>query len=156
MPNNATITTNQPRIPFAAHAIALTMFIALSFPTGATHAQDAPGVSKAGANGTRASYAACLAEAAGVTPDMKQCMGTEYAYQDKRLNKAYKALMATLDKGQQAKLRSNEHTWITYRDSHCALDPNGGQAAELDAYDCSVGETAKQANALEKRLHKAH
>lgn len=154
MPNTATFTTTQTCAPFAACAIALTMVVALSLSMDAAHAQDASGTSKAGTNGTRTSYQACLTQAAGVTPDMKQCMGTEYAYQDKRLNKAYRALMATLNKGQQAKLRNHERTWITYRDSHCALDPSGGQAAELDAYDCSVEETAKQAIALEDRLHK--
>lgn len=156
MTNNVTIKTKRLCTSFAAHTIVLTMFVALSLAIGLTHAQDASGVSKLDANGTRASYAACLTEAAGVTPDMKQCMGTEYAYQDKRLNKAYKALMATLDKDQQVKLRNDERTWIAYRDSHCALDPDGGQAAELDAYDCSVEETARQAAALEDRLHKAH
>jgi len=155
-PANNTITTSQQRIPFIALAIALPMLVALTLPAGVAHAQDAAGQDKAGASSTRASYAACLAAAAGVTPDMKQCMGTEYTYQDKRLNKAYKALMATLDKDRQTKLRTSERTWITYRNSHCALDPNGGQAAELDAYDCSVQETARQASALETRLHKAH
>ncbi|WP_254063229.1 lysozyme inhibitor LprI family protein [Rhodanobacter sp. L36] len=156
MSNSTHNMINQPRTLLAAHAITLTIFIALFFSAGATYAQDASGAGNAGANKTRASYAACVTKAAGVTPDMKQCMGTEYAYQDKRLNRAYKALMATLGKDQQATLRDEERTWITYRDSHCALDPNGGQAAELDAYDCSVEETAKQASALEDRLHIAH
>ncbi|MFK2877528.1 DUF1311 domain-containing protein [Rhodanobacter hydrolyticus] len=120
------------------------------------HAQNAIGQGNTSAENTRASYAACLTAAAGVTPSMKQCMGAEYAYQDKRLNVAYKALMAASDESQQTKLRSDERAWITYRTSHCALDQAGGQAAELDAYDCSVQETAKQARALEDRLHNKH
>lgn len=156
MPNNATITTNQLRTSFDAHAITLPMLVALVLSAGMAHAQDVAEQGNASTNYTRASYATCLTAAAGVTPDMKQCMGTEYAYQDKRLNVAYKALMATLGKDQKTKLRSDERAWIAYRNSHCTLDPNGGQAAELDAYDCSVQETAKQASALEDRLHKEH
>lgn len=149
------IPTSVPRISSKAHAITL-MLVALALAVGMAHAQGVTGHVNASASNTRTSYATCLTAAAGVTPDMKQCMGTEYAYQDKRLNVAYKALMAVSDRGQQTRLRDDERTWITYRNSHCALDPNGGQAAELDAYDCSVQETARQASALEDRLHKEH
>lgn len=154
MPNITTCTANRSHSPFAVLAIRFPMLVALALPAGLVHAQAAVGPGKAGADNTRASYAACLVAAAGVTPDMKQCMGAEYAYQDKRLNKAYKALMATLNNVQKTKLRSDERVWIAYRNSHCSPDPNGGQAAELDAYDCSVQETAKQATTLESRLHK--
>lgn len=156
MPNSNIITTGQLRNLSTALAITLPMLVLFALTVGVAHAQDAAGQGKTSTNYTRVSYAACLTSAAGVTSDMKQCMGTEYAYQDKRLNKAYKTLMVTLDKDKQTKLRNSERTWITYRNSHCALDPNGGQAAELDAYDCSVQETAKQASALEDRLHKEH
>lgn len=156
MPNNTACTVNRSRTPFAAPTIFSPMLVALAFSAGMVHAQAATRPDKASSNSTRASYATCLAAAAGVTPDMKQCMGAEYAYQDKRLNKAYKALMTALDKEQKTKLRSDERIWIAYRNSHCTVDPNGGQAAELDAYDCSVQETAKQASTLESRLHKEH
>lgn len=156
MTNDATITTNRPRLSFAARAIALIMTGAFALSTGTTHARDASSTSQAGGHAIRSSYAACLTEAAGVTPAMKQCMGAEYDYQDKRLNKVYKALMAKLDKHQRAGLRSSERAWIAYRKSRCVLDPNGGQAAELDAYDCSVEATARQAATLEHRLHQAH
>ena len=156
MPNDSTITANQSHTSSKAHAITLAMLVALALPAGVAQAQVATVQGNASTNHTRASYATCLTAAAGVTPDMKQCMGVEYAYQDKRLNVTYKALMASLSKNQKAKLRSDERAWIAYRDSHCTLDPNGGQAAELDAYDCSVQETAKQASSLEDRLHKAH
>lgn len=158
MPNNNAFKTSKLRPPFAALATTLLMLIALALSAGLTQAQPlyASRQDKVGVNGIRASYAPCLAAAAGVTTEMKQCMSSEYAYQDKRLNKAYRILMATSDKGQRTKLRSDERAWIAYRNAHCSLDPNGGQAAELDAYDCSVQETAKQANALEVRLRKTH
>ena len=156
MTNNVAITTNPLRAPLPVLAIIMSMLVPPALPIDVAHAQDAAGRGVANPKETRTSYATCLTAAAGATPDMKQCMGAEYAYQDKRLNKAYKALMAALDKRQQTKLRSDERAWIAYRNSHCALDPNGGQAAELDAYDCSVQETAKQASALEERLRKEH
>jgi uncharacterized protein YecT (DUF1311 family) len=155
MPDNAMIATSQPRASFKTRVV-IFVVLALVLSGGIAHAQNATELVNAGVKDTRASYAVCLKAAAGVTPDMKQCMGTEYAYQDKRLNVAYRALMVTLGKDQRAKLRSEERAWIAYRDSHCALDPNGGQAAELDAYDCSVQETSRQASALEDRLHKEH
>lgn len=103
-------------------------------------------------NVTRASYGECIKAAGGVTPDMKRCMGEEYAYQDNRLNTAYKALIASMDTAQRRTLRSEERAWIAYRKSHCKLDPSGGQAAELDAFDCSVQATARQAAALQHQL----
>lgn len=156
MPNNSDIAVRQKRTSISAPTFALPTLVALVLTFGVAHARDAAGQDKASANDARPSYAACLTTAAGVTPAVKRCMGAEYAYQDKRLNKAYKALMATLDKNQQTKLRGSERIWITHRNSHCVLDPNGGQAAELDAYDCSVQETAKQASTLENRLRKEH
>jgi len=156
MLNNATVATDQFNGQSTEPATILLMLIIFVLTARVAHAQDHAGQVKAIAIDTRASYATCLTAASGATPDMKQCMGAEYSYQDKRLNKAYKSLMATLGKDQQTKLRSDERRWIAYRDAHCSLDPNGGQAAELDAYDCSVQETAKQAGTLEDRLHQTH
>lgn len=155
MTHDATITNSRPRASFAAHVIASIMAVAFALSTGTTHGQGASSTSQADAHATRDSYAACLTEAAGVTPAMKQCMGAEYDYQDTRLNKVYKALMARLDKHQRAELRRSERAWIAYRKSHCVPDPNGGQAAELDAYDCSVEATARQAATLEDRMHQS-
>lgn len=156
MPNYIAIKISQRCNPVITLAFTLLMLVALTLPVSMANAQDVARQNKIDTHDTRASYTACLTAAAGVTSEMKRCMGSEYAYQDKRLNKAYRLLMAALGKSQRIKLRSDERAWIVYRDSHCALDPNGGQGAELDAYDCSVQETAKQASALEDRLRKEH
>lgn len=124
--------------------------------TASMHAASAPSSANSphsDTNATRASYDKCIQAASGVTPEMKRCMGVEYAYQDNRLNKAYKALIASMDDVQRSALRREERSWLAYRTAHCKLDPNGGQAAELDAFDCSVQATAKQAALLQSRLH---
>lgn len=110
-----------------------------------------PAADEANATDLRTSYGKCIDAANGVTPVMQSCMDVEHAYQDKRLNAAYKKLMALLDKHKQAELRANERTWLAYRKSHCASDPDAGQADALSSFDCSILETAKQAAALESR-----
>ncbi|MDQ0571708.1 uncharacterized protein YecT (DUF1311 family) [Variovorax paradoxus] len=82
---------------------------------------------------------------------MQSCMKVEHAYQDKRLNAAYKKLLALLDKDKRGKLRADERIWLAYRKSHCAPDPDAGQADALSSFDCSTLETAKQAATLENR-----
>lgn len=112
----------------------------------------APALDKADATGLRASYGKCIDAANDVTPVMQSCMNVEHAYQDKRLNAAYKKLMVLLDKNKQAELRANERIWLAYRKSHCSPDPDLGQAEALSSFDCSILETAKQAATLENRL----
>ena len=102
-------------------------------------------------SGLRSSYGNCLKSAGGVVPDMQDCIDTEYGYQDKRLNTAYKTLMGKLNKAQQTTLRSDERKWITHRDSYCAPDQDGGHGQRLEANDCALEETAKRASELEAR-----
>ena len=111
----------------------------------------APDVDKVDHTGLRASYSKCIGAADGATPSMQSCMEVEHAYQNRRLNAAYKKLMALLDKDKQAKLRADEKIWLAYRKSHCARDPDAGQADALSSFDCSILETAKQAATLENR-----
>src|SRR5579875_1481471 len=62
--------------------------------------------------GFRPSFQTCLDKSEGAMPAMHDCSVEEYSYQDKRLNKAYKALMAVLSKDKQAKLQAEEKIWI--------------------------------------------
>lgn len=131
----------------------LSVLLAFVLALGAFHAQARTSAhDKGDETGLRASYGKCIDGADGATPAMQSCMSSEYAYQDKRLNTAYKALMALLNKAKQTKLRADERIWIAYRNSHCAGDPGAGQADMLSSLDCSVLETAKQAATLENRL----
>ncbi|HKT30615.1 lysozyme inhibitor LprI family protein [Dyella sp.] len=105
------------------------------------------------ATGIRPSYQKCLDASSGITVDANNCWVDEYDYQDKRLNTAYKALMAVLSKDKRAKLQADERIWIAYRDSHCVADPGLGQSGAVISQECKLTETAKQAAALEYRKY---
>jgi len=134
--------------PGARLKVGLATLLTLS---SATYAQSSDTPAQSDSDGIRASYSGCLKVADGVTPDMQDCIGNEYAYQDKRLNQAYKALMARLGKDEQAKLRDEERKWIAHRDADCAPPPDAGQGQRLDSNDCAMEETAKRATVLEAR-----
>lgn len=100
----------------------------------------------------RAAYYACVKASRGVTAALNDCIGTEHAYQDKRLNTAYKAVRASLAEPQRTALRDEERAWITSRDKKCAPDPDGGTGAMLDSNQCALDETAARAATLEGRV----
>ena len=102
--------------------------------------------------GLRPSYDRCLAKAAAATEATRACVEEELAYQDKRLNKAYRSLMTKLSPPLQAKLTAEEAVWIQYRDNRCASVVDGIDRSELESLGCRVEETGKQASDLEARL----
>lgn len=103
-------------------------------------------------NGLRPSYGSCLAKASGAMAPMRACMEAELDYQDKRLNKAYQALMRKLNPTLQGKLRAEEDVWMQYRNNRCASVVDGIDRPELEPLGCKVEETGKQASDLEARL----
>lgn len=103
----------------------------------------------------RESLDKCLKDAAGTTPGIRDCMNSEHAYQDKRLNTAYKQLMALLNDGNRISLRDEERRWISFRDKFCAPD-DSGQGQELETDECLVDQTADRATQLEERLNQQH
>ena len=105
--------------------------------------------------GLRASYNDCLGKAGADTTAMLACIRTELAYQDKRLNQAYAALMVRLDAERQAKLKAEELRWIQFRNDRCADTIDGLEIPVYQAPTCRVEETGRQANLLELRAHLA-
>lgn len=101
----------------------------------------------------RPSYQSCISASQGVTVTLNDCIGAELAFQDKRLNVAYRQLRISLPKNARLALRGEEQAWIDRRDKRCAPDPDGGTAALLDANQCRLDETAARATALERRMH---
>ena len=99
----------------------------------------------------RPSYHSCISASQGVTVALNNCIGAELAFQDKRLNVAYRQLRISLPEGSRHALRSEERAWIIHRDKHGAPDPDGGTAAMLDANQCHLDETAARAAVLEDR-----
>ncbi|WP_266170542.1 lysozyme inhibitor LprI family protein [Dyella subtropica] len=102
--------------------------------------------------GLRPSYGQCLLKAGDATAPNKGCMEVELDYQDKRLNKAYQAMMAKLSPALRVKLKAEEAVWIQYRDNRCASVVDDIERPELEPLSCKVDETGKQATDMEARL----
>jgi uncharacterized protein YecT (DUF1311 family) len=99
----------------------------------------------------QSSYYTCVKAARGVTLALNNCIGSEYDYQDKRLNHAYQRLRKSLANEQRTALRDEERAWITQRDKTCAPDEGGGTASLLDTNQCHLDQTAARAAVLESR-----
>ena len=106
-------------------------------------------------SGVRSSYDACLDRSNGITSSMLDCNGKEQTYQDKRLNAAYRSLMARLPEDKGQRLRQEERGWIKERDGTCVEPKDSGTAGDLDYSNCFLNETAKQATKLQDMLKAA-
>ena len=82
------------------------------------------------------------------TADILDCVNAELAIEDKRLNKAYKAAMKKVS--DKKALRNVQRQWIKTRDKECAIDPDGGTAALVNAQGCLLDMTKQRANELEQ------
>ncbi len=129
----------------------MAMLLLPSLSNAASHVNDEQAVISH-LYGLRPSYDQCLDKASSATTPMRACVMDELDYQDKRLNKAYHALMAKLSPALQTTLQAEENVWIQYRDNRCATVVDGLERPELDALSCKVDETGKQASDLEARL----
>ncbi len=98
-----------------------------------------------------AEFSKCIKQSEGTNPGMLDCIGVETSRQDKRLNDAYKKLMAELDPERKKQLQEVQRMWIQYTEANCNfhLDPNGGTAARLSANECPMLSKAARAAELE-------
>ena len=101
--------------------------------------------------GLRESYKTCIEQSGGVTVEMLNCTASETGYQDARLNKAYKALMAIMPKERGALLQKSERLWLDFRQANCAarVAPEGGTAESLVATECHLDSISSRAQELE-------
>lgn len=93
--------------------------------------------------------------AMGVHTAMMECENAEIARHDKRLNTAYRQLMAKLPATKQWQLRQQQRVWIRQRDQQAdkAFEETGsGQAGELNSNGVIHRLTAERADELEHRL----
>ena len=126
--------------------------LAVLLVTGSGFAHGATTSPRTDPDGIRPYYQICVDKADGVTPSLQECIGAEYEYQDKRLNRAYKALMDGLDSTGRSSLRTEERKWLAQRDRSCRPPTaDDGQAQDLMHRDCLLTKTAKRATALEAR-----
>lgn len=96
-------------------------------------------------------FDACMDKSGGVTQGMVECMVAETKRHDARLNKAYKALMGSLNPERQKQLQEAQRAWLKFRDSNCSFyyDHDGGTLARVQANDCVMNMTANRAKELE-------
>ena len=130
------------KILFQSLCLALT---ALTLST-TVHAADDPQYSK--------EFAKCQDEADGVTPEILACNGAEWERQDKRLNKAYQALLKSLPAKKAEELRTVQRSWLTYKKAKCGFlyDSyyNTGSLDRIMASNCGLRETTWRAEELEQ------
>lgn len=99
----------------------------------------------------RDSYFQCLNSAAGVTPQIQDCIDEELAFQDKRLSDTHQRMINSVDKQRHAALNKAQEEWLIDRDQSCSSDGQGGQGARFETNGCMLERTAKRATELEAR-----
>jgi uncharacterized protein YecT (DUF1311 family) len=100
----------------------------------------------------RPAYVDCIRGGAMTTPGMLACADIEFAFQDKRLNRAYAAAMSALGVAERHVLRNEERKWLSFKARKCALPEGPGSTDHVIAADCDVTETATRATLLDQRL----
>lgn len=99
-------------------------------------------------------YDQCMDASNGVTYEMKECMNSEFQYQDRKLNKLYKKLMNSLSNDRKNELREVQRLWIAYTEKNCDFYdvPDGGSLEKLSAQSCMLSSTAARVRELESFL----
>lgn len=112
-------------------------------------------VARAGENLYSDSYDTCNDQSGGVTLEIMNCTAAEEARQDKRLNEAYRSLLAELSDERKRELKAAQRLWIQFRDANCQFyaDPEGGSSAGMAAASCHLEMTATRAEELEDLSH---
>ncbi|MDF4002797.1 lysozyme inhibitor LprI family protein [Luteibacter sp. PPL552] len=106
--------------------------------------------------GVRPAYKTCVDGTKGRVADQGDCADDEFAYQDARLNKAYKALMAQLatDKQAATDAQSAQRAWLSFMQKDCTARAQrfGSDAAPATESICRMETTAQRTQQLEDWL----
>ena len=71
------------------------------------------------------------------TAGIVQCVQDQAKQWDRRLNVAYKELMARSDTAQQMPLKAAQRLWIKYRDANCGFYAAGeGSISQIESAEC--------------------
>ncbi|NHZ65992.1 lysozyme inhibitor LprI family protein [Massilia genomosp. 1] len=107
-----------------------------------------PAVAQDGAGSKQ--YRRCMDKAVS-NPAIMECIAVQYDAQDKRLNVAYRALMARQQGERKKQLQEAQRLWLKYVEANCMFyhDPDGGTAAILLAEECAMSARAARATELE-------
>jgi uncharacterized protein YecT (DUF1311 family) len=75
--------------------------------------------------------------------DLDQCAGQDFRASDAKLNALYKSMMAKYDAPNQAKLKTAERAWLTYRDAECDYETNGSAGGTINPMMDTICRTTK-------------
>lgn len=105
--------------------------------------------------GIRPSYDACIKATQGQVALKGDCADTEFTYQDARLNKAYKALVAAItgSEGKDAikEVQATQRAWLAFYEKDCAVRAGrfGSTPGPSTLSTCRMESTAIRAQQLE-------
>ena len=84
------------------------------------------------------------------TADIVECLATQTAVWERRLNVAYQKLI-NLPARRRDRLRSAQRLWLQFRDANCAyFASRAGSIARIDAGQCALRLAAARAIELEE------
>jgi len=85
------------------------------------------------------------------TADIVECLATQTAVWERRLNAAYQKLIDDLPARRRDRLRSAQRLWLQFRDANCAyFASRAGTIARVDAGQCALRLTSARAIELEE------
>lgn len=101
--------------------------------------------------GVRPAYDACMKQSQGTAPAQQDCAEAELTYQDDRLNRAYKALLANMKELDKRTAIQAQRAWLTFRDKDCGARAGrfGSNAGPATESACLMKSTAYRAQQLE-------
>jgi uncharacterized protein YecT (DUF1311 family) len=85
------------------------------------------------------------------TADIVECLATQTAVWERRLNAAYQKLINDLPSRRRDRLRTAQRLWLQFRDANCAyFASRAGTIARVDVGQCALRLTAARAIELEE------
>jgi uncharacterized protein YecT (DUF1311 family) len=153
-------------MPFALALAAITTASAATLPTASPPALSQPEVINGVAirsgierlsyislryYGIRPAYEACIKQSQGALPARQDCADAEFAYQDARLNRIYKSLLANLTRLDKHAAIEAQRAWLTFRDKDCSARAGrfGSDAGPATESTCRMESTAYRAQQLD-------
>lgn len=105
----------------------------------------------------RESYDACIDQTQGQIPARGDCADDEFAYQDARLNQAYRALLSALNaseddaKPSTASVQTAQRAWLAFYEKDCSVRAArfGSNVAPAMLSICRMESVARRAQELE-------
>lgn len=101
--------------------------------------------------GIRPTYDTCIKQTQGQVADQGDCASKEFTYQDGRLNKAYKALVAELSGADKQAATDAQRAWLIFFSKDCSARAArfGSNDAPATESICRMESTALRAQQLE-------